>query len=1684
MDPYLLAIKYIFNKNQTENTDTSLNDFFENGTSFPKLISILFGIEKIPGVVFSKNKYQLANNNSKALYFLGQNNPFFKSYQIDFNNEKNQISLAQLIISKVYFKITRTSFLKKCNEFIQPAGLVINHFREFNDGSGFMKLLNVASNGTIPPEMKFDNNDQLIEELTTYLHSLNIYVLIDKSALIPTNSDLLMYQALIIIDNAEIKPHQEKLDNNSDETSSNNNTNSNKKVSFESDPSSKINFSDSGNNLQQTNESSIDELSESSEKTFSFDDQDSFESSEISNDEEQKGSQISMIESKAIPTSDVYILPKSSYINIVNNIMEENHLKEINTFADFQKGEILPKLVEILLKEKVPNIVENPTGYDEIMNNMSSLYFINSKNPDINPRDYNMTNENDIKNLIRILIKKYMITKECSNQMRDKTNLILQHYQRTANNFNKDWDDGTNFAALLNFLTKNEISYLPDEKLNISILKSMFANANCNCVLDENSLFGKTDELVILYQVKIILNEVSIRNELIPTNDTISDASQANNSDKQSQSDNTFKDGYIYEKDSCPILRLFNLIGRKIGLHFDNMNDIVNGEKIPLFVENLMGVSNIPGITKNENSELDNFNTVINYLNENNKAFRYSLFDFDDKSNISANIQWFSTTLLEQYFLKKSKKKIIQKASELIGEKILFSEIKKVFLFGKGFYKILGSNVNENNNYYDEDSLLLTFKKVDVPFIMDEDSLTNVNNDYICFQLQLIFDKIIKPEENEKPKAEINEEKFVSKIVFNPEEQKNDANDTNISDIINDIRKAKESSNGIPNEYQHNSTNALDPSKLVQFISEHNLIDKIESQRFDEEKKNELNDIKGKLKPTESKIFLNFSSISNEKIEDNTEDPNFPLTYDLYSYEISNDKKNKSNNKDDKTLKSYHIFQYDYNMWKFKPDIWKLFITDNQLKEDDILYWVLLTPSCITDDDIETDKIYQLAKTISMSKKIQANLTQSMFVEIMYIGNLKDIRNDFKLNTIASQNEKMAFIQLRYTSSYKGKNIINNMQSILSLQANYILATYPIISLNDSFLLINNSIHQAYQSFYFNNRHIGMSFLMTNLPYPLDPAKKDIVHTRGFLKTFDATIQKNNAFKMLVKNFQYLDPTVNCIDLYEVDTYANFLQSMINYVQKFVNKQSKLSNITFFLNYFITKSFNSIMDQKQMNNFMYHISNHFQETKKDEKKPKPLYKLIEGEIVKDDDEWTKFLKTHSINEKDTLFIIFWAYSNQEDYEFINRILSKTEINDPSNDSQDLTATIKYCGTFENIAEQFNIKVKNKASKSHIAFLYSNNSSNYSFKTVKYFNFYIANKCDLIITIENSQFQEVSYPYNKYSHKFSKVLNAYSDLSGKTINYMFIVKQYLEFRKDSISIFIDNIPMDCNKYLLDMYDNESLTSIISEILQLLPNKENIAKSHNKDQFDNIDIIFNNFTFIIFENLAITYDEDYNKKYELIDENEVLKKIAYFIRDDKVNTDKINSIDGRFLDLNYHIHENKQLNEFLLILRSKAIQYFINPYVNECIDIINKKGIDISEICQLAKDYIASSITYINDDLLQYLKASCKNKIEERLLEEAESFCNKADIGISAKIFIWNSLKKYFGERIMSCIADIESFFNETKVFKRGEKDDVDMTKNQIEQNSIKYILTVRESISELTIEIENDDDIEKEIPTDY
>ena len=70
MKPILRIITYLFKQNNLINTNDTYDSFFDDGTSFPQLIEIIFN-EKIPQIISNPmDTFQKKSNNDKALQFL------------------------------------------------------------------------------------------------------------------------------------------------------------------------------------------------------------------------------------------------------------------------------------------------------------------------------------------------------------------------------------------------------------------------------------------------------------------------------------------------------------------------------------------------------------------------------------------------------------------------------------------------------------------------------------------------------------------------------------------------------------------------------------------------------------------------------------------------------------------------------------------------------------------------------------------------------------------------------------------------------------------------------------------------------------------------------------------------------------------------------------------------------------------------------------------------------------------------------------------------------------------------------------------------------------------------------------------------------------------------------------------------------------------------------------------------------------------------------------------------------------------------------------------------------------------------------------------------------------------------------------------------------------------------------
>lgn len=1749
MDSYLRIIKYIFSKNGKENNDDSLDDFFKNGSSFPQFVAIIFSIEKIPGINNSTNIFHKMQNNKKALEYLGENNPFFKSYQMDFNNKQNQVSIINLILGKIYYKTNRNNLISKCNDYIAKSGLKINNFAEFVNGNGFYKLLNIVSEDHFSSEIKLSNNDQNIEQLIQYIISLNIPVIIDKTSFLPENQDILIYQALIIM---ESKIYSNSINKKTDDQSIKSDTDVHpKEIENNNQDLQKKNVdivvdkSKNGDILQNKFPTNSDDKTKTIENNKNTND--------IDNNIDEK--QINLEENKSISSindtftsSEILDLPKSSYLNIINHLLVENNKKGIQDLTDFSNGRTLPNLVEILMKEKIPDLIQNPFGNDRISNNMNCLYFIESKCPSFSSEQFVLRNENDQKRLIQFLVKKYLF--KDIDQITDECNEILTKFNIHIDNFNKDWVDEKNFIALLSFLSKGSVKFPPTEQINLTFLKTQFSKANCQFIIEDDAINPNIDEFVILYQVNLIIQKMIKENLYVPKIEK-KETKVINNNNKALK--------YCYEKKSCPIVRIFNFIGSHIGIHYDSIDEIINGMTVHLLVKYLMNVDDIPGIKNDKRFAKMNFDSVMNFLREKNIVFKYSSFDFNNQAKRTDNINWFSLTLLNQFFLKDSKTQIMKKVGDWVGQKVSMKDMKQFFLYGKGFYRMLGINDKDNINKYDEELMIKTFQKSNVPFILDADSLTNINNDYILFQIQLIFDHGTQPtiphqkQEEKRSKSDeikpiiektqksnnevaaqmqepVKDVKEISKIIHQKEEEnhkinlslnenskisKNDKKSIEIHDIKTEQKATNPSNNQNDEENLENDINDIDSSftrssiksDIITGMKSTSLsINQKEEENIEQQIKNGLNGINSSIKLTLKKNEIktingfNFNTdnddqiIAKEGMIENDDEPDYLFSnetepYKLYSYKLPKYKSNeikslyetnfkkifnevyeefvtKNENCEDlwenynptnNILKIYRLFEFVSDRWKYNSFKWPEFIRANKIEKDDILHLVLLQPSCMIDKNIDKDITYKFVENIT-GCKINEPLNDDTYVEIYFCGSYLNITTRFNININPRKNEYFIILHLRYPPSLKGRYEIDNMQVFLSLISDLDLSFFDINDLDDPVHFINTSMHQINQSFTIAPKTVNLMVLLKDIPIETEE-EKYIVNPQFSNELEKQINQDKNTFKKIKSLYQYVIPSIQWIDIDNYKTYNYFLQTILN---SNLDENTPRNNLVKLAKYW--SMLPDLIDIEYQHQIMIiiNLSNTYALRAKEEKPILPLFKLSTI-VYFNQGIWKDFLSTNNIDEKDLLYIIFFTDINSSSVEETIKVLSAKPLYEITDKNQ-FKAYIEYCGAFQNILSRHNLKnkISKKISQTHLACIRivgpSNNENN---DEQIYFEAAIALHCNLIITNNDKNI----------GRKIFNVLNLYSkSRRNESIKIPKFIKLSNTNNKTKGSIY---------QYIdFDPKDPSSCSSFTKEIIDLYP--------YSKDGINNFYSSFNNlknhapnkyFTCIFQDMLKV---ESENKKEEYtMPENDILKAANNLksIIEKENPIFSVTPINKIFTELFFLFDDFFNVNSILSNIKKVCIDMISSSAEK----LVPGPGMVVKDVDKEIIEFMEESVTYIDDDYRPILKDKVLESIKDFIFDHVKKTYPKQAMSDDMIIPIFEKKIELYNDFIKSCMKYIDIKFEQAKLIKENNDG---MNEEQISQNSMKYVLAVKESFKELTVEITSDKDLETEIRQDF
>lgn len=468
---------------------------------------------------------------------------------------------------------------------------------------------------------------------------------------------------------------------------------------------------------------------------------------------------------------------------ILNHKFEEEKLKlNADNVDSFFANQIdFPQLVSIAFKQKITDIIK-PSKDDQkkITDNEIALKFLIDHSEEIKKLNPKYDDELNKTKLIALILTK-QIYKINSQEIIDKCNYIIN--PKIKYKYKKDIIKQELILSLLHILTNNKVQLdYPDSDFD-QLISKIFKDANAPLVINQASLSPKY-YFTFLIQIKILfekfekeINEIIKHNVELTKQDEENDTEDFQKLAKQSirlnDSTLSYYKSSLRSEQSKPtptgsknypksekeemfdekLLKTINIIGKKFNISFENLYQTVHTDSSIEFIKELTGTSG---------KDICTFEDVINSLNE--PKFRTMILDFQKPKFVDSSIRIFYTTLLNVYFLKKSKKDLF-KMAKIIVEKPKIDDEREI-LFDWGTYMKL----NENTKTKVENIIDVNY----LNFLKKE----NVNEipDVIYYHLQMIYnedeakyEKILNNNEdsNEKVKLSPYEENEMKQVDFN-----------------------------------------------------------------------------------------------------------------------------------------------------------------------------------------------------------------------------------------------------------------------------------------------------------------------------------------------------------------------------------------------------------------------------------------------------------------------------------------------------------------------------------------------------------------------------------------------------------------------------------------------------------------------------------------------------------------------------------------------------------------------------------------------------------------------------------------------------------------------------------------------------------------------------------------------------
>ena len=197
--------------------------------------------------------------------------------------------------------------------------------------------------------------------------------------------------------------------------------------------------------------------------------------------------------------------------------------------------------------------------------------------------------------------------------------------------------------------------------------------------------------------------------------------------------------------------------------------------------------------------------------------------------------------------------------------------------------------------------------------------------------------------------------------------------------------------------------------------------------------------------------------------------------------------------------------------------------------------------------------------------------------------------------------------------------------------------------------------------------------------------------------------------------------------------------------------------------------------------------------------------------------------------------------------------------------------------------------------------------------------------------------------------------------------------------------------------------------------------------------------------------------------------------------KYHSNNLISISNKFFREYYaQFNKNKPLIEFAYEIKKIAEYEFVKESAKKCINDIISADYKWDEFCKDAENYINDSVTEIDKEFIEIMRESCNNEINNHIFMEVVKNCSENNISDDTIIVINDIVLDELKDKIENCLSKINTCYE--KLYKFHQKEEL-MKEDEIKQNSMKYILSVKESVKENTIQLTTEN-LEFEIPQDF